>query len=110
MHASHPAGRPPHAKKGVHASYRKFHLKKGRHRCAGLLGASLAGSPAAYSQQGIVTSSQQSAPSQQGSAAKTAPDASMRAKMASSFFMLILDLNWEKRRVTAISKGVARCL
>jgi hypothetical protein len=71
-----------------------FHLPDGEKKAgtgASLRLASLAGSPAAYSQQGIVTSSQQSSPSQQGAAAKAAPEASMKAKMASSFFILILD-------------------
>lgn len=56
-------------------------------RCQPFRIARLAGYRAAYSQQGIVTSSQQSPPSQQGCAAKTAVEANVRAKIASSFFM-----------------------
>ena len=50
--------------------------------------AGLTGYRTAYSQQGIVTSSQQSPPSQQGCAAKTAVEANIRAKIASIFFMI----------------------
>jgi len=45
---------------------------------------------AIYSQQGIVTSSQQSS-SQQDAAANAAVDARARAKMARSFFMRVLE-------------------
>ncbi|RZI66505.1 MAG: hypothetical protein EOP13_30675 [Pseudomonas sp.] len=48
------------------------------------------GQPCAiYSQQGIVTSSQQSSP-QQGAAANAPVEARARAKMAKSFFMKVL--------------------
>jgi hypothetical protein len=48
--------------------------------------ASQAGSAVAYSQQGIVTSSQQSS-SQQGAAARAAVEAKAKARMARSFLM-----------------------
>jgi hypothetical protein len=67
--------------------------KKGRHgECRPFLSARLSGRRprAVYSQQGIVTSSQQSSP-QQGAAANAAVEASAKAKIARSFFMNFLE-------------------
>ncbi|RZI66559.1 MAG: hypothetical protein EOP13_30630 [Pseudomonas sp.] len=66
--------------------------KAGTHHAGLFFGSTrLNGEPpcAIYSQQGIVTSSQQSS-SQQGAAANAPVEARARAKMAKSFFMKVL--------------------
>ncbi|UST52482.1 hypothetical protein NF681_00440 (plasmid) [Comamonadaceae bacterium OTU4NAUVB1] len=67
--------------------------KAGIHHAGLFFGsARLKGGPpcAIYSQQGIVTSSQQSSP-QQGAAANAAVEARAKAKIARSFFMEVLE-------------------
>ena len=63
--------------------------KKGWHPSASLSICQVTWRRAAYSQQGSVISSQQSPLSQQGSAANAAVEASIKAKVASIFFMVV---------------------